>query len=137
MEQLQHRGIITSISGNEIKVQITNCSACENCEGRHGCQLMEFKHKNIDVFTEVASSYHIGEEVIISLDLKDGFKAVFYSYVLPLFLVVSILIIFASFGAGELTSGISAIIILIPYYFWLFLKTKQLKRQFKFKINKI
>ncbi|MFR8206209.1 MAG: SoxR reducing system RseC family protein [Alphaproteobacteria bacterium] len=39
-------------------------------------------------------------------------------------------------GFSELVAGLSSIIVLIPYYFWLFLNRARFRQQFNFKISK-
>lgn len=137
MAEIRHEGTVIAVNGHQVKVRITRFSACHNCDARHGCGLMECRDKTICIETENAADFHPGEGVWLSMTPTMGLKAVFYSYLLPLLLMVGTIALASLIGAKELISGISGIIILIPYYFWLFLKTKLLKRQFKFKINKI
>lgn len=137
MEKIQHRGTVTVVKPGLVSVQITSFSACHNCDARHGCGLMDCQNKIIEVATPAAADYTPGETVVLSMSSQSGLWAVFMGYGLPLILMLAALIVASLLGAGELMAGISAIIILIPYYFWLFLNAKRFKQRFDFTISKL
>lgn len=137
MEKIEHQGTVTAVNPGRISVQITSYSACHNCDARHGCGLMDCQNKNIDVTTDNAESYHPGDKVLLSMAPSSGLLAVFYGYGLPLILVMAAIIVGAWLKVGELTAGISAIIILIPYYFWLFFNRKRFQKRFTFSVSKL
>lgn len=91
--------------------------------------------KHIEITDKRAGRFSPEEEVMITIDAAQGFKAVWYGYVLPLILVLITLgsALFAE--VSEQLSGIFSIIILIPYYLWLFLNRKKLNCQFRFTIS--
>lgn len=128
--------IITSIKDSEITLKISGCSACNGCSVKNYCSLNENNVKEIKIFTLNASEYHIGETVNISMNTYQGFTAVMFGYLIPLILLVTSIITLHFFEYGEVISGISGIIILIPYYFGLFLARDRLKSDFRFEISK-
>ncbi len=136
MQQISHYGTVVNVKKNLVQVKIARYSACHNCDARHGCGLMDCQNKVLDIATVHASEYQKGEEVIVSLAQNSGFWAVVLGYVLPLAFMLAALIIAQVCGCSEIISGISAIIILIPYYFWLFLSKKRLAEKFRFTISK-
>ncbi len=137
MKQIDHRGTVISATKDLVRVRITRYSACHNCDARHGCGLMDCENKIVEIKTPQAQNFRPGEEVAVGLAPNLGLWAVFLSYVLPLLLMLATLITVSLGGGSELISGISAIIILIPYYFWLFLSNKRLAGKFRFTIAKI
>ncbi len=137
MKQINHYGTVVSIRDNTLKVKITRYSACHNCDARHGCGLMECQDKIVEVQTPHPEIFRPGEEVAVSLAQNTGLWAVFLSYILPLILMLAALIAASMFNASEIISGISAIIILIPYYFWLFLSKNRLAAKFRLTVSKI
>ena len=78
----------------------------------------------------------LGDKVIVSLAPRFGFLAVFYGYILPLLVMLITLLTVVFAGFSELIAGLSSIIVLIPYYFWLFLNRARFRQQFNFKISK-
>ena len=62
---IKHRGIVENIEGSHVRVRIVQTSACSACSVKGHCNASESKEKLIDVFDMKASSYRIGEEVMI------------------------------------------------------------------------
>ncbi len=137
MSQISHYGTVVGIGENTIKVKITRYSACHNCDMRHGCGLMECQDKTIEIVDKNTSKYQIGEEVLVSISGKTGLNAVLVGYVLPLVLMLLVLIGVYIYTNSDLLSGISAIIILIPYYLGLFLTRKRMAKKFSFTASKL
>lgn len=137
MKQINHYGTVIKVKTGLVQVKITRYSACHNCDARHGCGLMDCQNKTIDIATSHAKDYAVGEEVVVGLAQNFALKAVFLAYILPLMLMLAALLAADICGCSEIISGISAIIILIPYYFWLFLSKKRLAGKFRFTISKI
>lgn len=136
MEHICHLGRITAIKDNIISVEINSQSACTQCPARSKCSMTESVSKNIDIAVFSNKHYKVGEEVKVGLTVSQGYKAVIYGYVFPLLLILGTLVITSILGWNEGFSGISSIIILIPYYLGLFLNRKKLHQQFNFTISK-
>ncbi|MBQ8661369.1 MAG: SoxR reducing system RseC family protein [Alphaproteobacteria bacterium] len=135
MEQICRNGRIVKISGSEITVEIISRSACQNCAARAACGMADSRPKLIEITDDRAERFSLGEEVRVTMDAAQGCKAVWYGYVLPLILVLAALVSALAAGASEQFSGIFSIILLIPYYLWLFWNRKKLRRQFRFTIS--
>ena len=136
MEHISHDGRIVNIDGNRIKVEIISRAACQTCAAKNSCGLADCLPKTIEIHVNDSTIYSLNEEVSVGITAQNGLKAVLYSYVLPLFLVLATLISFIMLKYSEEISGIFSIIVSIPYYFWLFLTQKQLRQQFMFTISK-
>ncbi len=135
MEAIKHQGTVVFQKGSTVRVKISRHSACSQCVAQNNCGLINSQDKIVEVETNANQQFATGEEVIIMLEATSGFWAVFLGYVLPLMLMLATMIIVYLAGAGEIKSSISAIIILIPYYFWLFLNKKKIAAKFKFTIS--
>ncbi len=136
MNEIKQSATITAIDDTGVRLKFLSCSACSSCSIRGHCNLSESKEKEFTVNIADASEYKLGEEVNVSISLSQGAKAVVFAYVIPLTLMLLTIILLTSIGCSETTSGISGIIILIPYYFCIFLLRKRLKKSFQFKISK-
>ena len=117
MEEIRHQARIISIKGDVVELKITSQSACSSCLAKGVCGLSESK-----------------EKIIVIKDPKGGIKAVIYAYVIPLILLVATIIGLQFIGFDDFKSGISGIIVLIPYYFVLFLMRSKITSDIKFKI---
>lgn len=134
MEEIRHQARIISIKGDVVELKITSQSACSSCLAKGFCTLSESKEKIIVIKDPKVSTLKIGEEVDIAISLNSGIKAVIYAYVIPLILLVATIILAKYAGLDDFKSGISGIIVLIPYYFVLFLMRSKITSDIKFKI---
>lgn len=137
MKQISHYANVEAVGKNTIKVKMTSYSACHNCDAKHGCGLMECKNKIIEVETSHADQFSVGEEVLLTMNQNLGYIAVFLGYVLPLIVMLLGLVCGYILTQSEIIGGISGIIILIPYYLWLFLNRKRIATKFRFNVSKI
>ena len=62
---IKHRGIVENINGFHIRVRIVQTSACSACSVKGHCNASESKEKLVDVFDTKASSYRVGEEIML------------------------------------------------------------------------
>ncbi len=134
---VEHLGIVSEIKGSVVKVKIESQAACNVCHAKNACFVSDKIDKIIEIETESSNDYSINENVKIILKKSDGLKAIFLSYVIPLFIVVFSLIILSELNIEELKAGIFSILFLIPYYLILYLLKKQLKNNFTFELMKL
>ncbi len=102
---IKHRGIVENIEGSHVRVRIVQTSACSACSVKGHCNASESKEKLIDVFDMKASSYRIGEEVMIYGTTSMGMQAVLLAFGIP-FLVLLITL----FISMRLTGGVSEVL---------------------------
>ena len=136
MEAIKHEGTVVFQKGSTFGVKILRHSACSQCAAQNNCGLINSRDKIIEVETENSQQFTMGEDVIVKLEITSGYIAVFLCYILPLILMLTTMISVYFAGLGEIKSGISAIIILIPYYFWLSLNKKKLAEKIRFTLSK-
>lgn len=134
-KQIDHVGIITKIKDEKITVSILNVSACSGCHAQSACSMSDMKEKEIDII-DYSKSFEIGEKVKVVYSESLGWLALVLAYVLP-FIIVLITLFIASAFTNELTSGLLALGILIPYYSLLYFFKGKLKKTFSFTIHKI
>lgn len=134
MEEIGHTAEIIGIRKNELIVRIRRQSACGSCCAKTVCGMGDAQEKIFAIPDENAEKFKIGEKVRLAISAQNGFLAVWYGYILPLILMISVLFGVNLFTDNEIISGISAIIILIPYYFILFLGRKLFNKKFTFTI---
>ncbi len=86
---IKNRGIVENIKGSHVQVRIIQTSACSACSVKGHCNASESKEKLIDVFDMKASSYRVGEEVMLYGTTSMGMQAVLLAFGVP-FLVLLI-----------------------------------------------
>ena len=133
---IYHTGIVKSVSGSNVKVEVLTESACTSCEVSGSCEISGMKQKEVDVRV-INQNYSPGEQVNIILTQKQGMLATFLGYIFPFILIFITLFLMKRYTENEVIMGLSALGILIPYYLILYLMKKQIKSEFGFKIEKL
>ena len=129
-------GVVVDVKPKEVVVKIEQKSTCANCHSRGACTSFDKKDKEIEVATDKAADYKIGDKVKVSISTKLGMKAVFIAFVLPfVFLMIAIVLSLKVFDLSEALSCLIAISVMGIYYFILFKRKKSLRKQFVFKIH--
>lgn len=133
---IEHEGIIEQINGNNIRVRITQQSACSACHAKGACMAADAKEKIVDVNDETGM-FNINERVIVEGKESIGYKAIWWAFVLPLMILVAMIIVsIFVLNFSEYQAAIASILILAPYYGLLYLSRKKMANTFKFTIKK-
>ena len=134
--QIEHKGIVKSIEGNELQVSILNHSSCASCNVKGSCSVSDIEEKLIDVYVTEPDAYKLGEHVEVYYKQSLGFRALFLGYVLPFLVLLVTMIVMLSVTDRELLSGIVALAALVPYYLIVYITKDKLKKTFSFSIKK-
>jgi positive regulator of sigma E activity len=135
-EIVKHKGIISEITSEVIKVNIVAESACAACHAKGYCGVADMKDKVIEVRNNGHYEQNPGDFVNVTMKKKQGIKAVFYGYFLPFLLLLGTLIVSTSF-MNEGIAGLIAVSVLIPYYLGLYFIRNRIKNDFEFQIEKL
>lgn len=131
---ISHQGVIESIATDIIKVRIVNISACATCHANGVCSASDMSEKVIDAIPN-QKKHKVGDVVTIIGKESMGFKALFLGYLLPMFVVLTVLITGTALGISEAKAGLYALGTLIPYYGILFLFKDKIGKSFVFEIK--
>lgn len=135
---IKHRGIVENIKGMNVQVRIVQTSACSACSVKEHCNASESKEKLVDVLDMKASSYRIGEEVMLYGTTSMGMQAVLLAFGVPfLVLLVALFVSMHLTDGDELKSALVALSALIPYYLIIYMCRGKLSRKFSFSIEPI
>lgn len=134
---IKHLGIVENIQGSHLSVRIVQTSACAACSAKGHCSSADSKDKIIDVIDTAASSYRVGEKVMVIGETSMGMMAVVLAFIIPFVLLIFSLFLFMALMENELYSALLSLAILIPYYFILWLNKTRLKQKFSFTIKPI
>ncbi|BDW77537.1 SoxR reducing system RseC family protein [Bacteroides finegoldii] len=134
---IKHLGIVENIQGSHLSVRIVQTSACAACSAKGHCSSADSKDKIIDVIDTAASSYRVGEKVMVIGETSMGMMAVVLAFIIPFILLIFSLFLFMALMENELYSALLSLAILIPYYFILWLNKTRLKQKFSFTIKPI
>ncbi len=131
---IKHKAYVKNISSDGLWVSIINESACASCHVKGACTVSDYQEKDIEI-TSYSKTYQIGQEVTVLFKETNGFKALFFGYILPLIVLLSTLIVSLIVSENEALSGILSLLILIPYYITLYFFRAHLKKIFNFEIE--
>ncbi len=132
-EAIQHDGIVQKVGDNSVLVTISSSSACSGCHAGGLCSISGKEEKTINVDGKYKVSP--GDQVTVLMELSMGYKAIVLSYLIPVVIVIACLLIMASLGVPELTSGLGSIAILVPYFFLLYLFRRKINKSFRFTLK--
>jgi sigma-E factor negative regulatory protein RseC len=131
---ISHKGIVESILGDTVTVNITSVSACSSCHAKGACSASDMQTKLIEA-NRGEKQMNIGDLVTVTGKESMGFKALFLGYVLPFLLVLFTLITCTFLSLKETTAGLLSLLVLIPYYALLYLTKDHIKKSFIFEIQ--
>ena len=134
-KNLCHTGIVKSVDTDKIVVSIISQAACVSCQVKGSCSSSEIKEKEVEV-TEWEGHFAPGDSVEVMASKSQGYRALFFGYLLPLILVVATLAGVNTVAKHEALAALGALGILLPYYFILFLFRSKLRNTLRFRIRK-
>ena len=136
-EKIEHQGVIASVEGSHVRVNILQVAACGECKARSLCASSESKEKIIDVYEEGAMmKYSVGEQVKVCGALSMGKLAVRLAFGMPvLLIVVWMLVAMVWLKLGELMSVGVLALILVAYFYILYLYRDRRAKRFAFWIE--
>lgn len=133
--EISHKGVIKSITPELTTVEILSTSACAECHAKGMCGMSESKVKEISVPTDPYSVHEVGDEVQVMLKKSMGLKAVWISYVIPLFILMILILSLSSVNVHEAYVGLGAIAGVALYYLIIYLFRNRLANDFVFYIK--
>lgn len=132
---IKHEGVVSKISNDVVTIALKGNINCEGCKAKAACGVSESNDKEIEIFNST-QSLQLNENVEIQLAKNLGLKAVFWAYVFPFIILLTVLLI-ASTLFKEWIAGLLSLAVLIPYYFTLYLLKNSFKKSFKLSILKM
>ena len=133
---MEHEGIVASMRGDTMIVRIAVSSACSGCAAKSYCVPSENKDKDILV-KGFSGDFVSGERVKVVMRQSLGLKALCIGYLIPLVIVLATLLTVFQTTGNELASGLSALLMLVPYYLIIKLLNQKITQFFRFTVQKI
>ena len=134
-DDVSHIGKIIEITPEFTTVEIISSSACASCHAKGLCGVSEEKVKVILLPTDPYASYSTGDEVEVVMKKSMGLKAVWISYVIPLFILMILILSLSSVTVHEVYVGLGAIAGVALYYLVIYLFRSRLANDFVFYIK--
>jgi sigma-E factor negative regulatory protein RseC len=119
-----------------VQVKILSRSACAQCHARGMCTALEMAEKIINAVPVSRDPLQIGDTVVVMMEEKLGWKAIFYGFFLPFIVMVTVLFFSYALGSGETKAALYGIGSLIPYYLLIYVFREKIEKDFVFKVEK-
>ena len=134
-ETISHKGIVTSITDDELKIKILAQSACAACHAKSACGMGEQAEKILTVPKPKGQEFQLNQTVNVQMTIGQGNKAAILAYLIPIILLLAVLFVCLGLGVNEGLSALISIVALIPYYIVLYLQRDKLKKKFEYTIE--
>ena len=132
---VKHEGVVSKITNDVVTISLKGNINCEACNAKAACGVSESNSKEIEV-SNSSQSLKLNENVEVLLKKNLGLKAVFWAYVFPFILMLTVLLITSTL-VQEWIAGLLSIAVLIPYYLLLYVLRNTFKKAFKLSILKM
>ena len=133
--EITHSGKIIEITPDFTTIEIVVSSACASCHAKSLCGMSEEEDKVIMLPTDPYATYNVGDEVMVCTKMAMGLKAAWISYVIPLAVLMTLILVLTSLGVKEVISAVSAVGAVGLYYFIIWLIRDKLRDEFVFYIK--
>jgi len=130
-----HFGVISKVHRNSLVVALDENVHCESCRAKGSCGISNSESKEV-VVPAANGTFSINEPVAVVLKKKTGLKAVFWAYLLPFVFLVSTLLVGSEF-LQEWQAGLLSLLILVPYYLFLYMLRDRFSKAFQISILKV
>lgn len=138
---IKHDGIVIAVNGDgTVRVRIVQTSACASCKAKAMCASAESSKKELTAFTvqELSGSeVKVGDEVVVMVQQKMGWKAVLLAYILPFIIMMAVIAIGNGiFNIREEIIGTASLCAMGVYYIILGFFKNKIQKEFSFTARK-
>ena len=133
---IKHDGIVIAVNGDgTVRVRIVQTSACAACKAKAMCASAESKEKEIVAIGDGLLA--VGDEVVVMVQQKMGWKAILLAYMLPFIVMMTVVAIGNGLlGIREEVIGTAALCAMGVYYIVLGFFKDKIQKDFSFTARK-
>ena len=132
-ETIRHQGVVEQVGATTCVVRILQQTACGGCSVRQLCKSSESKEKVVEASVG-SEPVHEGQTVMVEGSLRQGLRAVWLAYAVPLLLLVAVLFLGCTLWSEDV-GALLALLFLALYYWGLYLLRDRLDRRFRFVVR--
>ena len=126
---------VCAVSENKVTVVFERPDACAACAAKNFCQQTGSAQNKIDIPTNNAQSYHVGQKVNLSIESKEAVLSIVLAFGLPLLLILLILFSALYLEMSETFAASLSLAALIPYYLLLYFFRRFLSQKIQIKLT--
>lgn len=130
-----HEGVVEVVERDTVVVKIPVQEACGTCRAKEICGKGEGSERCIDVRTDRAMDYVVGEMVYVTMKQSSGYFALFFAYILPFLLIFTTLLILLGMKFSEPVAGLSSLAVGGVYYIVMFFCKKKIQSHVSFEVT--
>lgn len=131
---IEHPGIVAEIRNDVVVVKVLQVSACAGCHAKGACSMADMEEKEIEVEHYTGPPLRTGQQVTLQMKHSSGKRAILMGYLVPFFLLMTVLISGSFFIREEGLLALVSIGALVPYYALLYHFRDRLKKGFEIQI---
>ena len=135
-DELSHEGIVREVGPKITRVAIEAKSACASCHAAGLCTSLDATTKDIEVSTALNPGYQEGDKVEVVLGTSMGAKAVLLAYVVPLYILLSLVVSLSYTSIHELLIGAIGLGGMAIWYGVVYLFRDRLSREYVFYLRR-
>lgn len=136
IDHIEHEGVIDNIDGNIAHIRVLTRSACASCHAKAACNPLDLKEKLYELALPKGLDFSVGETVMLIISQGKGILAVVLSYIFPLIVLLTALIIAIECGINEGLSGLISLASIGVYFLALRVFRNKLNNSFKVIVRK-
>jgi len=133
-DTILHDGQVVEVLQDRYKIRIVARSACASCNLKGVCNPSDQAEKIIDAISNQDLKVH--DKVIVELEERLGWKALFYGMLIPFVIMVTVLFTLSANMKGELLPALIGLASLVPYYLIIHLFRDKIEKEFVFNARK-
>lgn len=123
---ISHPATIKTVADGKITLEIAAQQSCGSCAAKKVCGSGETKTL---VLEDDGMGRQSGDQVTLVITRSMGVFAIAIAYLIPIFLIISALLIFQYFALPEITSAWITLAILVAYFVVLRLMRQKIQNQ--------
>ena len=133
---VSHDGIVQSIDGEKVVVNMTVSSACAGCHARHLCSSLDTRDKQVEAENVYRLPLAVGDKVNVELQERLAMKAVILCFLLPFILMFALFILINYLTNNELIASLVSLGSIAVYYYIVWLFRGKIARNYSFIVTK-
>ena len=124
-------GLVTGIAGQTLTVAVKCATGCATCAKREGCGIAGLAAKQVRVDVKNPRDYRVGQTVALSLENAAVETSLFFAFILPTVLVVTVLVMSLALGVEDTVAAFCSLGAVVVYALFLRLINFWLERRLK------
>lgn len=134
--KVEHSGVVIGIEGHFVNVALNEDVSCEGCKIKSICG-RDADKRVLSIYCDNFTLFSLGDHVNVLVSSAYTLRATLFLNIIPMVLMLGVILSSNFWTTSELYAALSALGVMVLYFFVLFLFRKRLERQIIYEIIKI